>query len=134
MAGYSQKPLPQKLGIKPGMRIQIAHAPAGYAKLLGALPKRVRLVTRGNDIDLIQYFCRQRQALASVLPGLKSRMTPSGAIWISWPKRSSGSITDLDENVVRHLALQQRLVDVKVVAINETWSGLKLVIPKRFRG
>ena len=84
-------------------------------------------------MDFVHYFTANRQALASALPGLKARIKPNGAIWISWPQSSSGVKTDVNENVVRHLAAQQGLVDVKVVAVDDVWSGLKLVIPRRRR-
>lgn len=133
MAGYSHRTLAQKLGIKPGHRVAFLHAPRGYHRAMGTLPPGVRVVSQGRELDLLQYFSAHRQALASVLPGLQSRLKPSGALWISWPKETSGVATDLSEMVIRHLALQHGLVDVKVIAVDATWSGLKLVIPKVLR-
>lgn len=131
--GLARKPLAARLGLMPGMRVAFFHAPATYPALLGKLPEDLNVIGTGGGLDVVHYFTRHRQALASALPGLKSRIKPAGAIWISWPKQAARVKTDLDENVVRHLALQQGLVDVKVVAIDATWSGLKLVIPLRLR-
>lgn len=133
MAGYSGKPLAAKLGITPGAKVAWYHAPPGYARRLGPLPSGVRLVSQGSGLDLIQYFTANRQGLASALPGLKARIVPHGAIWVCWPKQTSGVKTDLNENIIRHLAIQQGLVDVKVIAVDAIWSGLKLVIPRALR-
>lgn len=129
MAGYSEKPLAQKLGIKSGARIAVVNAPMGYWDMLGSLPEGVLAVDpdRGT-VDIVHLFVRDRVTLAASLPALRERIAPNGMIWASWPKRSSGVATELDENVVRETALQSGLVDVKVCAVDETWSGLKLVI------
>ncbi len=133
MIGYSGKTLAKKLGFKSGMRAAFYHAPRDYQTMLGKLPQNVRLVGQGKDLDFVQYFCRHRQALASALPGLRARIKPGGMIWVSWPKRTSGVTTDVNENIVRHLAIQQGLVDVKVAAVDDVWSALLLVIPRRLR-
>ncbi|TSC76011.1 MAG: hypothetical protein G01um101431_1029 [Parcubacteria group bacterium Gr01-1014_31] len=116
------------------MRVALYHVPEILRVVFRKLPAGARLVTQGSNLDYIHYFCVHRQALAAALPGLKTRLRPNGMIWVSWPKKSSGIASDVDENVLRHLALQQGLVDVKVVAVDRTWSGLKLVIPRSQRG
>ena len=133
MAGSSVKSLVQKLGIKPGARVLLYHPPRGYRAVLGPLPEGARIISAGNNVDLVQYFGSHRQALASALPGLRERIAPDGAVWVCWPKGTSNVATDVNENVVRHLAIQQGLVDVKVIAVDATWSGLKLVIPVSLR-
>lgn len=118
----------EKLGIAAGMRIALLDAPRGYRRTLGRLPARVvvRKVARG-PLPLIQYFVRRRAALEARLPVLIRALAPGGALWVSWPKRTSGVASDLTEDVVRAVALPRGLVDVKVCAVDETWSGLKLV-------
>ena len=130
MAGYSGTPLPRKLGIKPGHRVWLAGAPDGFADgTLGALPDGVAVRTRaGGDFDVIVAFHTRRAELARRLPVLRGRMDPAAGLWIAWPKRASKVETDLTEDVVRELALANTLVDNKVCAIDETWSGLRLVI------
>jgi len=130
-AGYSGTPLPRKLGIKPGQRVAFLDAPAEFAQALGALPDGVdtpRTTLRGSPLDLVVAFFVERRALAQRLPRLVAALQPAGALWIAWPKRASRVATDLTEDVVRELALAAGVVDVKVCAIDATWSGLKLVI------
>jgi len=126
--GYSDRSLVDKLGIKPHSRIVIVAAPRGYRMTLGQLPTGVSVTPapRGPH-PFIQFFARQRVALERRLPALKRALATDGALWVSWPKKSSGVQTDLTEDVVRSLALAAGLVDVKVCAVDETWSGLKLV-------
>jgi hypothetical protein len=127
MAGYSGTPLPRKLGIKPGHRVLLLGAPAGFA--LEELPDDVQVVTRASGVaDVIVAFHLRRAELAKRMPALRERMDPAAGLWIAWPKRASKVETDLTEDVVRELALANRLVDNKVCAIDETWSGLRLVI------
>ena len=127
MAGYSGTPLPRKLGIKPGHRVLLLGAPEGFE--LGELPDGVRLVrTARGPADVIVAFYDRRAALARKMPALRDLMEPAAGLWIAWPKRASGVPTDLTEDVVRELALENRLVDNKVCAIDETWSGLRLAI------
>ena len=134
MAGYSGTPLARKLGIKPDSRVWVKDAPPGYKKLVSPLPDGVVLMTRpGKDLDLIHVFTRSRKQLAGTLPSLLARIKRDGVIWVSWPKKSSGVASDLTEDRVREFALPLKLVDVKVCAVDETWSGLKLVIRKQFR-
>ena len=134
-AGYSPRPLVDKLGIKPNTRIAIMGAPRGYRATLGALPEGVALSTtlRGT-LPFIHFFTKQRAALESRFPMLKRALTTDGALWVSWPKQSSGVATDLTENDVRDVALTNGLVDVKVCAVDEVWSGLKLVRRVKDRG
>jgi hypothetical protein len=130
MAGYSGTPLPRKLGIKPGHRVLALGAPDGFADgTLGELPDGVALrTTARGQADVIVAFHERRAELARRMPRLRELMEPAAGLWIAWPKRASGVPTDLTEDVVRELALENRLVDNKVCAIDETWSGLRLVI------
>ncbi len=126
MAGYSGTPLPKKLGLKPGQRLAFLRAPPTFAAALGPLPERAREAARGS-VDLAVLFVRSERELSTTLPSLHRRLDADGALWVSWPKRASGIDTDLTEDGVRAQALAAGLVDVKVCAIDETWSGLKLV-------
>jgi hypothetical protein len=133
-AGYSGTPLPRKLGLKPGMQVAWLGAPAQFAGLLGPLPDGVRLKARAAaPLDLVVLFVTRRAELARRLPALRRAVAPDGAVWAAWPKRASGVETDVTEDVVRAVALPLGLVDVKVCAIDDTWSGLKLVIRKELR-
>lgn len=127
-AGYSRKRLVEKLGIKPGTRIAIVAAPPGYRSTLGALPPGVTVGTapRGT-LSFIHFFTKKRALLGRRFPALKRALAQDGALWVSWPKKASGVATDLTEDVVREVALAGGLVDVKVCAIDEVWSGLKLM-------
>ena len=133
-AGYSGTPLAAKLGLRPGVRVAWPQAPEGFETLLGDLPAgvRVRRTTRGR-LDLVVCFVTRRTRLATRLPGLRERIRPDGMCWVAWPKRASGVATDVTEDVVREVALPLGLVDVKVCAIDATWSGLKLVIRRELR-
>ncbi len=127
-AGYSQRSLVEKLGIKPGMRVAILNAPRGYRATLGKLPAGVTVaVSPREPLPFIQFFAVSRSVLESRLPGLLRALEPAGALWVSWPKKASGMPTDLTEDVVRAIALPTGLVDVKVAAVDDVWSGLKLV-------
>ena len=128
-AGYSGTPLVRKLGFKPGMRVHYAGAPDGFAQLVGDLPGGVRVLKRAADgLDLAMLFVTERRALERGLATLQPRLQPAGMIWVAWPKRASKVPTDVTEDVVRDVALPRGLVDVKVCAIDDVWSGLKLVI------
>jgi hypothetical protein len=133
VAGYSGTPLWRKLGIQPGSSVLLDAAPAGFD--LGELPDRVSLRRRrgSGPYQVILAFCYDAAALASRWPVLHQLTTPAGSLWIAWPKRASGIATDLDENAVRAFALANGRVDVKVCAIDETWSGLKHVVRKADR-
>jgi hypothetical protein len=131
MAGYSGTPLPRKLGIKPGARLGLVRAPVDFADALGELPPGVtaRAMGRGRgQLDVIVCFARSRQDLARDLPALRERLDAAGGLWIAWPKKSSGVATDLTEAEVRASGLAVRLVDNKVCAIDDVWSGLRFVV------
>jgi hypothetical protein len=126
MAGYSKRTLPEKLGIKPGYKCRSLHAPKGYAKLLAALPARTDFGTGPiEECDFIHAFYENAAEFRAELPQLRKGLKKNGALWVSWRK---GKVSDLTENVVRSAALSAGLVDVKVCAVDEVWSGLKLVI------
>ena len=125
-AGYSGTPLIAKLGIKAGARAQGLNPPADFAETLGSLPARVTLVSRGS-LDFGMFFVTRKTDLVKRFLGLRNRLASDGMLWISWPKRSSGAPTDLTENVIRAVGLELGLVDVKVCAVDGTWSGLKFV-------
>ena len=128
MAGYSGKPLVQKLGIKPEMRIAIVNAPRGYGRVLGKLPSRVtRKASAVGPLDFVQFFTTERRELERRFAALARSLAPAGMLWISWPKKASGVTTDLTEDVIRAIGLAHGLVDVKVAAVDEVWSGLKFV-------
>jgi hypothetical protein len=128
VAGYSGRPLVDKLGIKPGSRIAILNAPRGYRATLGSLPHGVVVASAARGtFPFIHFFTRSRTLLESKVPLLLRALDPDGALWISWPKKPSGVATDITEDVVRAIALPTGLVDVKVAAVDEVWSGLKLV-------
>lgn len=127
-AGYSKRSLVEKLGIPPGARIAIVQAPRGYRATLGQLPDGVRVArTPRGPLPFIHFFTRSRQELERKLGALMRALEPAGALWISWPKQASGVPTDLTEDVVRAVALPTGLVDVKVAAVDQVWSALKLV-------
>ncbi len=128
MAGYSGTPLPQKLGFKPGTRYLLVGAPSNYRRTLGRLPDGCAICgPREANLDLIQLFASSGKTLERHFPPLARKLQPAGALWVSWPKKSSGVTTDLTENDVRRIGLAAGLVDIKVCAVDETWSGLKFV-------
>jgi hypothetical protein len=132
-AGYSGTPLPRKLGVKPGSRVLLAGAPAGFT--LGELPGDVAVHRRAGagGYDVILAFCPDLAALRRQFTPLSRRLTTAGGLWIAWPKKASGVPTDLTENVVREHGLSVGLVDVKVAAVDATWGGLKFVVRLRDR-
>ena len=133
-AGYSGTPLPRKLGFRPGARALYVNAPDGFEALLGELPAGVRVLARAAEgLDIVLLFVRERRELERRLPGLHAKLAPDGMVWVAWPKRASKVATDMTEDVVRAVALPRGLVDVKVCAIDATWSGLKLVIRRELR-
>jgi len=128
MAGYSKRTLVEKLGIKPATRVVALGAPPGYVSLLGALPSGVTLHSRLPAASgFIHCFTQRRRDLEADFPRLAQALTDEGALWISWPKRASGVESDLTENIVREVGLREGLVDVKVCAVDEVWSGLKFM-------
>jgi len=127
-AGYSKRSLLDKLGIKPGNRVYLGNMPGDYLSLLGALPAGVRVVkSLAEPCDFIQFFVKEKTKLEADFPRLKKGLTPDGSLWISWPKAASKVPTDLNENIARDIGLRAGLVDVKVCAVDEVWSGLKFV-------
>ena len=129
MAGYSGTPLAKKLGIKEGHRVAFLSAPDGFQELLGELPEGVTVRSRASGrLDVIVFFTKSRGDLERRIAVLRRAMEPAAGLWIAWPKRASGVETDMTEDVARELGLVNRLVDNKVAAIDETWSGLRLVI------
>jgi hypothetical protein len=134
-AGYSGTPLPKKLGIKPGHRVLVLSAPEQFeSATLRELPDGVRVARRlSGKADVIVSFHTERADLARRLPKLRDAMEPAAGLWIAWPKRASKLPTDLTEDVVRELGLANVLVDNKVAALDEKWSGLRLVIRVRDR-
>jgi hypothetical protein len=128
VAGYSGTPLAKKLGVREGHRLAFPGAPAGFEDLL-ELPDGVSVKSRtAGPLDVIVFFTKRRAELERRLPALRRAMAPAAGLWIAWPKRASGVETDMTEDVARELGLANRLVDNKVCAIDETWSGLRLVI------
>ena len=130
-AGYSGKPLAEKLGIKAGVTVIAIDAPRGYRTLLGTLPEGARIVTRRpagrTPLDFVHCFATTRRTLVTRFEALEGALAPAGMFWVSWPKGASRVTTDLTENVVREIGLANGLVDVKVCAVDATWSGLKFV-------
>jgi hypothetical protein len=135
VAGYSGTALPRKLGIKEGSVVALRGAPDGFERTLGELPDGVRLKTRasGHADVLVAFFTRAAE-LDRRLAALAKAIYPDGGLWIAWPKRASGVPTDITEDVVRELALPRGLVDNKVCAIDDTWSGLRIVHRVENRG
>jgi len=134
MAGYSGTPLGKKLGIAAGFRVKTRNAPADYARLVAPLPPDVTISTRhARGVNLWHLFTRSARELERVLPQALGQIERDGMIWVSWPKKASGVQSDVTEDTVRAVALPLGLVDVKVCAVDATWSGLKLVIRKERR-
>jgi hypothetical protein len=134
MAGYSRTPLAQKLGIKPGMIVHVVNAPGDYAALVDPFPENVMISSKPErELDLVHVFTKSRSELVASLKALQKKIKQNGIIWVSWPKKSSGVPSEVTEHTVREIALSLGLVDVKVCAVDETWSGLKLVIRKENR-
>ncbi|HZM91096.1 MAG TPA: DUF3052 domain-containing protein [Blastocatellia bacterium] len=128
-AGYSGTPLVKKLGIKEDFQVALVGAPGGFRTELEGLPARVSFVTSvQSQLDFIMFFAKTRVELSANFSRLAARLKPVGMLWIAWPKKASGVATDLSDGVVRQIGLDAGLVDVKVCAVNEVWSGLKFVI------
>lgn len=128
MAGYSGTPLAKKLGIKEGSRIALVNAPKDFRSALGELPDNVEFVSRPTkSLDIFLFFVMSERVLARDFAKLSEKLVTNGMIWIAWPKKSSGVTTDLTEQRVQRIGLDAGLVDVKICAIDETWSGLKFV-------
>ena len=129
-AGYSGTPLPKKLGIKAGHRVALLNAPPGQRGALRPMPDDVTLLDAVGDgpFDVILLFVRNRMELQKGFGLARTALQPAGGLWVCWPKKASGEVTDLTEDVVRQIGLEQGLVDNKVCAVDATWSGLRLVV------
>jgi hypothetical protein len=130
MAGYSGTPLVKKLGIKPGHRLALLHAPTGFDATLGALPEDVTFAEELKDefFNVVVLFVPNRAALLKEFARTSRRLVPDGGLWVAWPKKAAKVATDLTEDAVRKIGLDVGLVDNKVCAMDETWSGLRFVI------
>jgi hypothetical protein len=134
-AGYSGTPLARKLGIAAGSCVVALEAPAGYREWLAPLPEGVRFVQDVSaQVDVVHLFVDRRAVLKARLEALRGRIAPAATLWVSWPKKAAKVPTDITEDTIRELALPLGFVDVKVCAVSEVWSGLKLVIRKELRG
>ena len=127
MPGYSGTPLPKKLGIKAGFRVRLANAPADVRTELRDALSECTVAKPGGAIDFAMLFSKSRSELTKEFSRFAKLLAPAGMLWVSWPKKSSGVATDVDENSVRRIGLDAGLVDVKVCAVTEVWSGLKFV-------
>jgi hypothetical protein len=132
-AGYSGTLLAKKLGIKEGFKIALYNQPEYYFQLFTDFPADVKLINNKTKVDFIHYFVKEEKQLVKDINKLKNQVEQNGMIWISWPKKSSKVEADITEDVIRKNALKNGLVDIKVCAVDETWSGLKLVIPVKDR-
>lgn len=134
MAGYSDTPLAKKLGYREGMRVRLVNAPDDYDRLISPLPDNIRFETRmGPGTDLVHLFATRAAELGRRLADCRRVLRPDAVVWASWPKQASGVDTDITEGTVREHALPLGYVDVKVCAVDDTWSGLKLVVRKELR-
>jgi hypothetical protein len=128
MAGYSGTPLIKKLGIKTGFRLIFINAPSNYDEILGELPDGVEIKDEiEHPLDFVQFFTKERVELEIQFPILMQALSKSGMLWVSWPKKASKVLTDLNEAIIRDVGLDNGLVDVKVCAVDAVWSGLKFV-------
>jgi len=134
MAGYSGTPLAKKLGIKAGGKLLLVNAPDHYLDLFSDMPPDVYFTDDISfEIDVIHFFSKSEDEYRVKLPELIKQIKQNGMIWVSWPKKASKVVTDITEDLIRNFALQMGLVDIKVCAVDEVWSGLKLVIPVKNR-
>jgi len=135
MSGYSGTPLAKKLGISAESEVLLIGAPAGYDALLQPLPPGVRFSSRASaKTSLAHLFVTRQGDLSKRLAALRRALSPDASVWVSWPKKSSGVPSTVTENVIRQVALPLGFVDIKVCAVSEVWSGLKLVVRKELRG
>jgi hypothetical protein len=134
VAGYSGTPLAKKLGIKPGSEVVLAGAPDGYRRLVEPLPDGVTFAARlSGRTDIVHVFATRKADLGKALKSYRATLKPESAVWVSWPKKTAKVGTDITEDRVRELALPLGFVDIKVCAVDATWSGLKLVVRKSLR-
>lgn len=132
--GYSGTPLARKLGLKPGMAVHVAGEPEGYKKWLAPVPEGLRWLPHPDaGVGVVHWFGTERAELAKALQRCRDTLAADAVLWVSWPKKASKVPTDITEDVVRELALPMGWVDVKVCAVSEVWSGLKLVVRKGLR-
>jgi hypothetical protein len=132
--GYSGTPLVKKLGIKAGSTVFVAGAPEGYLQLLEPLPVGVTFLKRvSRAVDVVHVFTARKQELIRYLDSFRRVLDPRAVIWVSWPKKASGVATEVNEDLIRHVALPLGLVDIKVCAVTDVFSGLKLVVRKELR-
>src|SRR5690348_2460329 len=125
---YAKTPLVKKLGIKEGMNLVFLHEPDEYVNLLGTLPKNITIAHElQHKADFLQFFTRSQESLREIFPQLKNSLSKIGMLWVSWPKGACNIRTDLNENIIRSIGLENGLVDVKICSIDEVWSGLKFV-------
>ncbi len=133
-AGYSGTPLAKKLGIKPGFNMKLVNVPDNYFDLFTDLPVDLNFSEDDRTKkDLVHFFTKKEVEFIKTLPLLKDQIKPNGIIWVSWPKKASKVLTDVTEDAIRNYAIKIGLVDIKVCAVDEIWSGLKLVIPVKDR-
>jgi len=134
MAGYSGTPLAKKLGIKESFKVLVVGAPKHYRALLDPLPASVRFVSKADaSVNLAHCFATKQSALAAALKSWRKTLDPDATVWASWPKKASNVPTDITEDTIRKVALPLGFVDVKVCAVDDIWSGLKLVVRKSLR-
>lgn len=134
MAGYSENPLYRKLGIKEGYKLFVKNPPVDYDRLLEPMTGSVKIVKRlSSELDMVNFFTKSRTELLAGLEAQLTKIKQNGMIWVFWPKKSSGVETDITEDVIRDVALPMGLVDIKVCAVDDIWSGLKLVVRKENR-
>ena len=134
MTGYSGTPLAAKLGLKPGMTMRAVRAPKDYARILAPLPDGARIATGARaKADIVHHFTTKKDELAKSLAAYRTTLGPATPVWVSWPKKSSGVATDVTEDTIRAVALPLGFVDIKVCAVTDTWSGLKLVVRREQR-
>lgn len=134
MAGNSGTPLAKKLGIQEGSKLYVVQPPKDYLKVIAPVPNGVKVASRmSGDIDIVHVFSAQKSQLLQALRVCLDKLKPNGAIWVSWPKKASKVTTDITEDTIRAIALPMGLVDIKVCAVDEVWSGLKLVTRKENR-
>lgn len=133
-SGYSGTPLAKKLGISSETTLLLLGAPAEYGEWLGVHTVPVHASRAGTNVDVVHLFVTERARMATVLAKLRDTLRPDAAVWVSWPKRTAKVPTDITEDVIRAVALPMGWVDIKVCAVNEVWSGLKLVVRKELRG
>ena len=134
MAGYSGTPLAKKLGIKEQTSVVAVDAPSSYRKLLEPLPAAVRFASKiDKTVDVVHLFSTEKAELSRALVSYRKALQPNAAVWVSWPKKSAKFATDITEDVIREVALPLGFVDIKVCAVDDVWSGLKLVVRKELR-